>query len=134
MRKDFVISDSIALAGTGYFYDLHNCYSLKGIKFEKEDGIRKFVFERVQGNWVNTNNPSVFELDFIGVSYFETNRTDLNSLPEDIEELGYKSEGDSDYDWLLNEEQSTSADHLVFRFVNDDYVRIFANEIKVLTP
>lgn len=132
MRKDFVISNSIALEGKDYYYDLHNCYSVKEIKFENESHVSKFVFEKAQGDWISVNNPKTIEIIFIGVSYLETNNNFFKNLPEDIEEIGYKNEGDFDYDWLLNEEQSTSQNHFVLRFVNDDYVRIFADEIKVV--
>lgn len=132
MRKDFVISNSIALEGKNYYFDLHNCYSVKEIKFENEKHALKIVFEKVQGDWVKTNNPQTIEMIFIGVSFFETSSNLFKDLSVDIEEMGYKNEGDLDFDWLLNEEQSGPDDHFVLRFVNDDFVRVFADEIRVI--
>lgn len=132
MRKDFVISNSIVLEGKDYYYDLHNCYSVKEIKFKNKSKVSKFVFAKVQGDWVSENSPKTIEIIFSGVSYFESSNKFFKNLPEDVEEIGYKNEGDFDYDWLLNEEQSTPQDHFVLRFVNDDYVRVFADEIKLV--
>jgi hypothetical protein len=133
MKKDFVIDNSIALEGEDFYYDIHNCYSVKAIELEKGNNQLRVVFEKGQGSWIKEDDPQTIELHFANVSFFETSHTFSENAPKDIEEMGYKNKGDFDYDYFQTEELSTEDDDFILRFINDDYVRVFADTIQILT-
>ncbi|MDX3774721.1 hypothetical protein QE250_11395, partial [Chromatiaceae bacterium AAb-1] len=67
-------------------------------------------------------------IKFLDVDYFELSPNFAGQLTCDLEEMGYKNPGDKDVDWLISENKSTEADHLLFRFSNDEFVRIHAKK------
>lgn len=130
MHKNFVVSNSIALESPSYYLDLHNCYLLSDIINEENTVI--LVFEKTIGDWVAASDPKTIELCFINVSCFTTSPNFNFLLPKGIEEMGYKSETDSNYDWLITEQKAVEKDHFVLRLVDDSVIRIFATEVKLV--
>lgn len=47
-------------------------------------------------------------------------------LPDGVAEVGYKAANDHEDEWLMSEEQAGPGDHLLFRFVDDEHIRLYA--------
>lgn len=133
MKKDFVIDNSIAFEGENFYYDIHNCYTVKAIELEKVNKQLRIVFEKVQGDWVKEKDPQFIELRFDNVINFETSLTFSENSSKDVGEIGYKDKDDYDYEYFHTEKQSTEDDDFFLRFVNDDYVRVFADTIQIVS-
>lgn len=134
MKKDFVISDLIALEGKDFYYDIHNCYSVKAIEAENDNTQLRIIFEKDHGNWVKDSDPQIVELHFDNVTFFETSLGFFENPPKDVGEMAYKNKGDFDYSNFLEEKQSTEQDDFILRFIDDEaYVRVFADKIQIVT-
>ncbi len=131
MRKNFKIDQGNALIQGEKIFDLHNCYNFS--RFSVEAKKAYFSFEPNQ-TWGKGLPPVL--IIFEGLLYLELNLdfcsdTQFNSDEFEIDEMGYKSPNDFDYDWLLTERQADKEDHIFFRFFGDHSVRIFASQAKL---
>src|SRR5690606_23154457 len=68
----------------------------------------------------------MLSIKFQGVDYFELSQNFVKNLTVDIDEIGYKTPVDRNVDWLVGEDKSSADDHMIFRFTNDEFVRIHA--------
>lgn len=128
MKKNFVVDNSVALEGNDFYYDLHNSYVVSNINLSPDKKTLKIVLERLNGNWIKETDPKKIELVFENINFLDVS-SNFDHLPQGIEEIGYKNEGDFDYDWLMNEDADN--DHLVLRLVNDEYLRVLSGSAKV---
>lgn len=131
MKRTFSIPDSISLEVGDLNVDLHNSFRVIGLAFNKQHHDLVVRFGKERGEWVSPTNPTELILIFEGVTVFDHSFTDLEKVPEDLDEIGFKNPGDENYDWLLSEGQSLPSDHLVMRFTTDDYIRVFADTAKL---
>jgi hypothetical protein len=131
MEKEFVIDNSIALEGKGFYYDLHNCYQLKEMDHDSKSALFTISFEKLDGDWIKEEDPKTVRMRFVMVFDVIVSPDFYKNSPRFVDELGYKNQGDDDYDFLLTEEQSIDNDDFVIRFTNDDYIRISAKRIEV---
>jgi hypothetical protein len=65
------------------------------------------------------------------VDYFQTSPDFANEITPDFEELGYKNPDDMDIDWLLQEQESSPDDHLVFTFSGGAFFRVHSQYAEV---
>ena len=131
MRREFKIDNQIAIVGDDYYYDLHNCYDLKGLELDWSKKQVAINFIKVSGEWVKHEDPSRIEILFNGVKYFEVSRDFFLKNSYSLEEIGFKNSEDKDDSWLLSEEQAAADDHLFIRLENDEYIRILSETIEI---
>lgn len=131
MDRSFTLRDSVVLQFQELDLDVHNTYVLDAIEEGRSDCDVLLTLKKDPGVWVPSNYPVSFAVCFRGVSYLEHSYPILGEVPAEIDEVGFKNPDDKDYDWLLTEEQSDANDHLVFRFVNDEILRIFADIVEL---
>ncbi|ULA64750.1 MAG: hypothetical protein LZF86_190043 [Nitrospira sp.] len=120
MEKNFRIGQSNELVRDGKVFDLHNCYDYKGIIL-KGSRLLLIFFEP---NLQHDGGQAPILLEFAKVTTFEVSQNFGGADVADLDEMGYKTIGDSDYNWLLDEQQATKDDDLVFRFDNNHFIRI----------
>lgn len=131
MYRPFTIHNSIVIRFQGYDLDVHNSYELTSIECGLGHCGISILFKKDFDEWVDPNDPRGFVICFEGVTYFAYSFENLAIIPSEIDEIGFKSPNDTDYDWLLTEEQAEPDDHIVFRFINDEILRVFAKNIVV---
>ncbi len=129
MDKNFVIDNAVGIEIEGRMYDLHNFYDFKELKVDAAANAVSLIFivnaefEKEQGD-----DGKEVSIKFRDVDYFELSSNFASKLTHGLEEIGYKNPGDRDVDWLIGENKSTGGDHLLFRFANDEFLRIHAKK------
>lgn len=131
MKREFKIDSHIAIMCDDYYYDLHNCYDLKGLELDSSKQQLAINFVKLEGEWVKHEDPQRIEILFNGLKYFEVSKGFFLKTSYSLEELGFKNIEDRDYSWLLSEEQSTGSDHLFIRLENDEYIRVLSDTVEV---
>ena len=134
MKKEFKISQMIALEGIEYHYDLHNDYDLVECIHNQDGSSVELLFTKTKGDWVKESDPSNIKIIFSALHYFKISEDFSKNFSKNIEDIGYKPSEDFDYDFLVPEEQADESFHLVFMFENNGYIRVFADEVKIVTP
>ena len=128
MELSYTLDQMIALqSGTSYL-DLHNDYELVSAQ---HDGARCYLhFVKRTAVWVKVPDPSHLVLVFEQVHYFQQSAG--MQLPTSIEEIGFKEPNDFDVDWFM-ERPEGEKDHILFRFEEDQFIRIGAEASVLLT-
>lgn len=121
MEKTFSLGQSNELIKDGRIYDLHNLYCFSGFLFEVEGRRLQIRFDPISGEG---NNASSILLSFSGLTYLELSPSFGVKKIDGLDEMGYKSPGDKDDEWLLREEQACKDDHLFFRLDEGDFIRV----------
>lgn len=111
----------------GCVYELHNFYDFRELRVDVGNNVVSLLFS-INTKAAKELNDGVVEIliKFQDIDYFEVSPKFASNLTYDLEEIGYKNSDDRDVDWLISENKSTDADHLLFRFVNDEFIRIHA--------
>ena len=122
MKKNFLIDQAIALSCGDQYFDLHNRYDFQGFSFDIKTKTMLLKFKR--SIEISESKNCILIIKFFDVDYFELSKSFTLHTTSHLEELGYKSPSDRDHDWLVNENKSTSTDHMFFRFADDQYIRI----------
>jgi hypothetical protein len=119
MNCDFMVGQSNELIKGSRIYDLHNCFDFDGLDVSKAGELRlTFKPNAIHGKGYSSVFVFAQDIDRLAVS------PDFGSMTvKDLEEIGYKSSGDEDDNWLLVQNQATSSDDLFFRFNGGHYVR-----------
>jgi hypothetical protein len=123
MKKTFSIPSSIEIAYEGCNHDLHNCYSFSQLEFYCKGKSLRIHFD-ADAAYVKNTSPKSIIIQFDMVDYFQISPDFVNQITPDFEELGYKNPDDMDIDWLLQEEESSPDDHLMFAFSGGAYLRV----------
>jgi hypothetical protein len=121
MNKSFEIGQSNELIKDGSIYDLHNLYDLIGIVLKTKDRRLQLLFEP---NPEYGKGQRPVSLSFEGIDYLEFSPNFGAQFISGLDEVGYKSPRDHDDEWLMNEQHTTSDDHLFFRMDGGDFVRL----------
>jgi hypothetical protein len=119
MNKDFKVGQANELIKESRVFDLHNCFDFSSLTISGAC-VLILTFKP------NTNHGAGYSgvtLQAQSVDYLEISPRFGSTRLRDLEEIGYKSRGDHDDNWLLNESQATAADDLFFRFNDGHYVR-----------
>ncbi len=131
MNRDFRVGQSNELIKGERIYDLHNCFDFDGLDVS-EAGDLSFTFKpnAIYGGEYSRLLVFAQDVDRLAVS--------PNFGPTTVkylEEVGYKSPGDEDDNWLLSQKQSTRADDLFFRFNDGHYIRFHSKHASLIeTP
>ena len=134
MKRSFAVPSSVEIEVEDRYIDVHNNFRLARILTNALSCEILLTFEKLAADWVDPTDPGIFHICFNGVTHLEHSFEELNAVPADVDEIGFKHPDDANYDWLLSEDESEPNDHLGFRFTNDEYLRIFANDAVVIIP
>lgn len=130
MVRNFKIHNSIAIQSNSSYFDLHNCYDLESIRLLIcNESSLEMNFEITDGHWVPTNSQKRIQIVFQKIKNLEFSQLLLRDFSPNIEEIGFKEANDHDYDWLLTEEQPDNDCHIFFRFENEEYLRLYCEQI-----
>lgn len=133
MDKNFLLRDSVALESETLYIDLHNFYDFKRVEllYTKDENSLELNFERNDEFNTIERNPKRVKLIFRNLQFLVFSSNYFLEFSPNVEEIGYKNPDDFDYDWLLNEEQKSQSSHLVIRFENGEYLRLFSLQIEL---
>lgn len=131
MNKNFKITQSISIEGEGFYYDLHNNYDFSTFELSTLNNFALIKFIKTKGEWVPLESPPNVILSFYGLKYVSFSKYFFINQSKNIEELGYKETKGENLDWLIQEDKALPEDHLVIRFDNDEFVRIYAETIEI---
>lgn len=121
MKKGFVIGQSNELIKAGKVYDLHNLYDFVGIVLKGKDCRLQILFEP---NSEYGKDQLPISLNFEAIDYLEFSPNFGTRVVDGLDEMGYKNPEDRDDEWLMDEQQATSDDHLIFRLDGGDFIRV----------
>lgn len=129
MKKNFSVDSAVGIDIDGAFYDLHNFYNFKSLHIDNSRDEVGLLFS-VDCDFNSDNGvPVEILITFQKVNYFEMSAGFVISKTVGLEEVGYKNPGDKNIDWLIGESKSSPFDHLLFRFSNDEIVRLSAENV-----
>ncbi len=120
MKKNFRIGQSNELIQQGIVYDLHNMYDFVKLVFTLKSRNLQLLFEPCE----EYKDLQAVRLIFEQVDYLVLSPDFFIREVTCLDEVGYKSPGDHDDEWLMNEQQATCSDHLFFRMLGGNYIRI----------
>ena len=121
MNKNFEIGQSNEIIKSGKVYDLHNLYSFIGLYLEVKYRRLQLLFEP---DLEYGQNQLPITINFEKIDYLQLSSNFGATVITGLDEIGYKSPGDYDDNWLMTEQQAFSNDHLFLRMVNGDFIRI----------
>ena len=116
-QEAVTFDSSGAYVGSKYF-DLHNFYLLE--RACVSSGANALVLELKAIPEFRERCPTETLKLFV---IFKSLRISVEELPFAIEEIGYKTPGDADLNWLIPAGKHSSEDDLVLRLTGDGYVR-----------
>lgn len=119
MDKDFNVGQDNELIKAGRIYDLHNCFDFDYLAI-LQGGKLRLAF-RPSATHGGGYSPVLVYAQ--GVDHFGISANFGPATVSHLEEIGYKSHGDEDDNWLLSQSQATDTDDLFFRFNDGHYVR-----------
>lgn len=131
MIKNFVVADSVGIKVGVRYADLHNDYDFAQVRLSAREAIVEIEFKLSLDN-STSSLPESIVLQFRNVDWFETSHGVAGRDNSDLVEVGYKDPGDTDYDWLIREEQATPGSHMFFRLPSDEFIRIHARSASAL--
>lgn len=126
MEKNFKVGQSNELIQGEDLFDLHNCYDFTEIHLEGRKASLGFEPNPDHGN----NLPPLI-IKFSGLSYFSASLDFCRFVQSDLDEIGYKSANDFDDKWLLSEDQAEKNDHIFFRFIGGQFIRMLASKAEL---
>lgn len=127
MNKNFIVGQSNELMIDSKIYDLHNCYDYEGLLLTNFRTL-ELIFSPNKDHGKD-NNP--IRIHFEAVDYLEFSDNFGTSILYEVMEVGYKSPGDFDDNWLLTEKQSSGPDHIFFRFSENEFIRIYSKSAEL---
>ncbi len=128
MNKNFSVGQANELIHDGRVYDLHNCYDFGGITIPGVGSVKLWFSPNPEHG--KGQVPVAIEVE--SLEFLEFSEGFGVGGVESLDEMGYKSPGDRDLDWVAGEDKATSEDHLVFRFGPTTHIRIHGKRM-VLT-
>jgi len=126
MEKNFQITDSIYLKLNHSQYDIHNDYDFEKLTLDSDLNELNIFFLKTKGDWVKKEDPDKISILFKNLLHITFSEDFFQEVSSTIEEIGYKSKDDFDYEWLKTDEQVENEDHLVIRFENNEYLRVYS--------
>jgi len=128
MKRNFSIGNSNELIKGDRFYDLHNCFDFGGI----DVSVRGELLLVFKPNPIYGHGYSIVLVFAQGVDRLAFSSDFDPAAIEDLDEMGYKSPGDEDDNWLLTQEQATDADDLFFGFNDLHFVRFYSKQVSLI--
>ena len=131
MKKNFIVDKGVYLLNQDNCYDLHNNYHFHQCTIIPNKATIILIWLRLDKEWVQDNQPKEVVINFKNVSFFVISDNIFNDRIVQIQEIGYKDPDDKDLDWLNNESFFLEDSHIIFRFENDEFMRIHAEYAEV---
>jgi hypothetical protein len=129
MKRNFKIEHGVEIWKDYIFIDLHNLYELNKIILSKANKLLYIIFCRNKyPEPKSLKLPSKTMFVFRGIQHIEISDNFYNRDIKQLEEIGFKSPNDQNLDWLIPEAKSEKDDHIIFRFEEDEYIRISCDE------
>ena len=128
MHKDFRVGQANELIKESRVFDLHNCFDFSSLTISGA-GVLILTFKPNPSHGAGYSGVT---LKAQSVDYLEISPRFASTTLCDVEEIGYKSRGDHDDNWLLNESQASPADDLFFRFNGGHYVRFHCEQATLI--
>lgn len=128
MNKGFEIGQNNEIIKAGKIYDLHNLYDFIGLVLKPRESRLRLLFE--PNSYGKGESP--ISLIFEGINYLEFSPNLGTRSISGLDEMGYKNPEDHDYEWLMDEQQATSSDHLFFLMDGGDFVRVYCRNADVV--
>ncbi len=133
MKKNFTIDKGVYLISEDQvIYDLHNNYTFSHLNILPNQSTVVLIWVRFDGDWVQQNQPVAIVLNFLNINHFEVSDGFIINRSEILQELGYKQQEDRDINWLSREIHFNVKAHLLFRFENDEFIRIHAEKVEMI--
>jgi len=129
MNKGFEIGQSNEIIKAGKIYDLHNLYDFIGIVLKAKDRRLQLLFEP---NPEYGKGQLPISLNFEEIDYLEFSPNFGTRVISGLDEMGYKNPEDRDDEWLMDEKQATSNDHLFFRMDGGDFIRVHCQNTDIV--
>ena len=132
MKKNFIIDQAVYILNEQHkCYDLHNNYHFHQCTMIPSKATVILIWLRLDREWIQDEQPKEVVINFKNISFFKMSDNILNDRVVQIQEMGYKMPDDNDLDWLDNEEHFSDECHMIFRFENDEFIRIQAEFAEV---
>lgn len=128
MIKNFVVGQSNELLMDGKVHELYNYYEFSGLRI----GAHRTVVISFVPCDPNTMDLPRLELECRHVDYFELSPDFGCKDIREVGEMGYKSPGDLDDEWLMTEQQASAADHFFLRLQDCAYVRVHSRYMRLV--
>lgn len=113
-------------------FDLHNNYDFKAVDFHIASKTFSLIFESASCMEFKGKKADTLMIRFIDVDYLKFSDGFVQHVTHDLAEIGYKNPQDNDLDWLMGEKNCEALDHMIFRFANDEYIKLHSSSSKVV--
>lgn len=111
-------------------YDIHNDYDFEKLVLDSQLNELNIYLVKAKGDWVKKEDPDRISISFKNLLHISFSVEFFNERSPTIEEIGYKSKDDFDYEWLKNDEQIETEDHLVIRFESNEHLRVYSEWVQ----
>ncbi|MBK6918308.1 MAG: hypothetical protein IPH07_13010 [Deltaproteobacteria bacterium] len=128
MIKNFVVGQSNELLMDGRVHEIHNFYRFGGLNI----GPDRFIVISFVPCEPNTMDFPRLKLECRDVDYFELSSQFGCKDVREVDEMGYKSPGDLDDEWLMTEQQASAADHFFLRLEHCAYIRVHGRYMRLV--
>jgi hypothetical protein len=129
VERNFRIEQSVVFIVARGEYDLHNGFNFEGVKVAPGGVLLSFHPDLTWGVGQPHVSIAFSRVKLLSFSEGFGTLTNLN----DFEEAGYKEPTDQNLDYIEYADPSSSACHLVFRFGNDQVIRIWSDSAELMT-
>ena len=133
MKKNFIVDQGVYINIKNHCYDLHNNYEFIGCNIAPFKSIIYLTWIKLDRKWVKQSDPNKIDIVFHDILTFSISNTFMTEKVSTIQEIGYKDPDDKDLNWLNSEEHISQTYQIIFRFENDEFIRVGAEvaEVKV---
>lgn len=126
MKKNFTIEQSSELVRGSRIFDLHNRYDFSELRI-RPNSTAMIAFH--PNSEYGSEEPPLI-LEFLEIDYLELSPGFGTNLIADLDEIGYMGPHQRDDVWLLDEQQATESDHILFR-LSPAFIRIHARQARL---
>lgn len=126
MKKNFIVDQAIYVNIKNNCYDLHNDYAFIACNFAPSKSLIYLTWLRLDRKWVKASYPNKIVIVFHDILFFYISNALMTEKVTTIQEIGYKDPDDKDLDWLNDERNFTANSQIIFRFENDEFIRVGA--------
>lgn len=113
LRCNFQVTQCVEFDGAFGSLDVHNAYDLTAFDRSPDGSGLRIAF--VGNEYLLKGRPKQFEVLFQGVTLLEVTGLPMNLPDLCIDEIGFKSPDDREYEWALDDGVPGDQKHLVFK-------------------
>jgi hypothetical protein len=128
MKRNFEFLSSVELSFEGKIVDLHNIYGLIAcvVSFDEKKVTLKFEVVYHTDNDKQEDRPISIEFARVNNIDMHVERLLEGRAYESLEDIGFKTPGDTDLSWLLDNTETSDGDDIVFLLTDGEYIRVGA--------